>query len=142
MVDCEEIWKANKLNNKHFEFEKLRTSVFKLEWLCPSGLENLDVRGSWGDNYFDYVRIRLYGCDQGNDCASTKELSNETFNIALLKAIPNLLGEDKQETILYETSKSMFFYTEPKLHQMTNIYLMESSISLEDNIWDLIKSDE
>ena len=36
----------------------------------------------------------------------------------------------------------MFFYIEPQVHQMTDIYFMESSISLEDNIWDLIKSDE
>lgn len=72
--------------------------------------ESLEVRGAWGDKQFDYVRIRLLGCDLGEKCASREQISDETFNIAMLKARPNLLGEDKNETILYETSTSTFFY--------------------------------
>ena len=71
-----------------------------------------------------------------------EELSKNVFNISILKARPNLLGENKEETILYETDMNTFFYVEPKMYQSENIYLMDSRIELEDNIFDLLKFDE
>ena len=35
-----------------------------------------------------------------------------------------------------------YFYLEPNLQKIENIYFMESSINLEDNIWDFLKVDE
>ena len=111
-------------------------------WLCPSELESLEVRGSWGAPNFDYVQITLLGCNLGSECIPKEELHRRVFNLSILKARPNLLAENKEETILYETDMSTFFYIEPRMYQTENIYLMESTITLEDNIWDLLKFDE
>ena len=88
------------------------------------------------------MQIALYGCDLGDECEEVEKLHKNTINLAILKARPNLLGEEKDQTILYETDMSTFFYVEPRLYQTENIYLMESTISLEDQIWDLIEYEE
>ena len=142
LVRCEELWKKNAFNNQNFQYSKLQQGKKPFGWLCPSELESLEVRGSWGAPNFDYVQINLLGCNLGSECIPKEELHRRVFNLSILKARPNLLAENKEETILYETDMSTFFYVEPRMYQTENIYLMESTITLEDNIWDLLKFDE
>ena len=60
----------------------------------------------------------------------------------LLKAYPNILGDKKDEPVLTKPDGNSFFTIDPRVHKVENIYFMESTISLEDNIWDLLKLDE
>ena len=60
----------------------------------------------------------------------------------MMKAFPDLFSADKEEPITYRSDFDTFHTIEPKLHKEENIYYMESSIGLEDNIWDIFKLDK
>ena len=72
LVQCEELWKKNAFNNQNFKYSKLMQGKKPNGWLCPSELESLEVRGSWGAPNFDFVEISLLGCNLGSECLSTK----------------------------------------------------------------------
>ena len=72
LVRCEELWKKNAFNNQNFQYSKLQQGKKPFGWLCPSELESLEVRGSWGAPNFDFVEISLLGCNLGSECLPTK----------------------------------------------------------------------
>ena len=111
-------------------------------WLCPDQLESLEVRGSYDAEHFDFVSIRILGCELGDQCMSEDEARNKNVNFRMLKAYPSILGDNKDETTLYAVDKSTYFVVEPRLEKVENFYFMESRINLEDNIWDILKLDE
>ena len=57
----------------------------------------------------------------------------------MLRAIPNILGDNKEQPILYKTDVNSYFSIEPRWDKIENVYLMESMINLEDNIWDFLQ---
>ena len=60
------------------------------------------IRGAYGGENFDFVRIRISGCNLGaEECHSKEEVAQQTFNVITLKAIPNILGEDKKAVKQY-----------------------------------------
>ena len=78
----------------------------------------------------------------GDACATEEELYGATINFAISTSHPNILSENKMEPILYGQSIDTFFYLEPDIEKVENIFFMESSINLEDNKWDLFDVEE
>ena len=64
------------------------------------------------------------------------------MNLNFLKAFPDLFSADKDEPITYRPDMNTYYTIEPLLQKEENIYFMESSIDLEDNIWDIFKLDK
>ena len=103
MIDCRELLVEKGGDNRHFHFsiEKLEKSKPGVTWLCPHNIESLSIRGSFGSEFFDFVRIRLTGCDLGDACASDEETSQMTLNFVMSYQYPNILSDNKKEPILY-----------------------------------------
>ena len=67
------------VNEKVKEQMSEASAIFKSRggqtYLCPVGLESLKVRGDYGSENFDFVKISLKGCDLGpEECASEAEV--------------------------------------------------------------------
>ena len=85
-------------------------------FLCPVGLDSLKIRGDFGADNFDFVKISVIGCDLGQDlCLSDPEIANKTFNLNMLKAFPSLYGvdEDRSQVIRYTEDSTHFYYFDP-----------------------------
>ena len=62
----------------------------------------MSLLGHFGSPEFNYVEIKLLGCNLGKDqCATDEELYSKTFDLALLEAIPNILGLDTKKYVEY-----------------------------------------
>ena len=82
-------------NNVKFGYDNLLDGLNDRNFLCPVGLDSLELRGAYGFPQFDYLKIVMLGCDLGpTECFSDAKVSKETFNFVILKALPNILGED------------------------------------------------
>ena len=75
-------------------------------------------------------------------CATDEEIASKTVNFAMSKSYPNLLSENKMEPILYEQDMSTYFYLDKDAQQISNIFFMNSSISLEDSVVDFFDVEE
>ena len=60
----------------------------------------------------------------------------------MLKAYPNILSENVEETVIYKMDLLNYLVIEPQMYKSENIYFMESSMELEDNIWDFLEISE
>ena len=62
----------------------------------------MSLLGHYGSLEFNYVEVKLLGCDLGEgQCAQDDELMSTTFDLALLEAIPNILGFDTKKYVDY-----------------------------------------
>ncbi len=59
-----------------------------------------------------------------------------------MRAHPSLLADDKDTVVSYTPDTTYFKYLDPQISQQTNIYLMESTISMKDNILDIFDASE
>ena len=85
----------------------------------------------------------MQGCQLSQDeCATDEEVTNSKFNMAFLKPQPNIAGDNPDEMIMYLTDVSHFYYLDPTHVQTNNIFLMESTVRLNDNIWDIFEFSE
>ena len=55
---------------------------------------------------------------------------------------PNIMGEDKHEVVQYKVDVNHFFYLDPTHTSIQNMFFMESTMSLKDNIWDFFDFSE
>ena len=69
-------------------------------------------------------------------------MAGHTFNLALLSEVPNILGEDTKEIVQYQQDLTHFYYFDPTHRQETNVYFMESTINIKDNIYDIFDATE
>lgn len=55
----------------------------------------MSVQGNFGSKVFNYVKIKIEGCDLGPDeCMTDEELIYERFNYINLNAYPSLVGDN------------------------------------------------
>ena len=59
-----------------------------------------------------------------------------------MAAYPNILGSNHEEVIKYREDTNHFVYLDPTHTQTMNIYFMENTMSLKDNIWDIFEVTE
>ena len=67
---------------------------------------------------------------------------NDAVNFMTMNANPSLLSEDQTEIITYTPDMTYYKFLDPLISQQTNIFLMESTISIKDNIYDLFDTSE
>ena len=58
----------------------------------------------------------------------------------MVQNIPDILGVDHKEVTILDDSN--FYYLDPTHRQTTNMYFMESTMSLKENIWDIFEFTE
>lgn len=135
-------------NNSAFSVENILKGRKDNKFLCPDELESLKIQGNYGAENFNYASITLLGCDaselaeSAQECATDEEISEKSFNFAMLSPIPNILGENKEDLLAYQLDLTHFIYLDPTHTQETNIFFMESTISLMDSIADIFKLTE
>ena len=101
LVDCAELetsLKPSELSPSHealFESLKMSRRAKDISYLCPAvENESLLLQGHYNAEQFDYVAIKILGCDLGEDqCAPDEEISSEVINVMSTKALPTI-GED------------------------------------------------
>ena len=65
LIDCQELFEKGGFNNKHIDYEEF-TRLTPKKWLCPDALDSLEVRGGWGSDYFNYLSLKILGCELGD----------------------------------------------------------------------------
>ena len=101
-------------------------------------MSKLVLRGSFGAENFDYVKIGISGCDLGDECLSEDELMQINFNFIGLNALPELLGDDPDNFVTYLADTNYVRFIDPLMTQKTNYFFMKSVVSLEDNVYDVV----
>ena len=66
----------------------------------------------------------------------------KNINYISMKAHPSLLSDDQNSVISYTPDQTYFRYLDPLVTQNTNFFIMESVISMKDNIYDLFDTSE
>ena len=129
-------------NNKFFNIEKLATlgRANTTLFLCPIGAKQYKLGGNIGSTDFNYVEIKVLGCNQ-EVCLPDKEIMKTSINFVGLKASPNLIQGD-EEVITYSQDFTYFKYLDPGRSQSSNFFYMKSFIKLSDNILDIFETDE
>ena len=105
MVDClsllEDPGKESLHTSTKMLIETIQNDKKNSRFLCPTNLDSLVVRGHYGAKYFDYVHIRVNGCNLGTECYNNNEIMNKAINFISMKAHPSLLADNKDEIISY-----------------------------------------
>ena len=60
----------------------------------------------------------------------------------MLSPIPNILGKNKENLVKYQQDLSHFIYLDPTHTQETNIFFMESTILLKEDVADIFELTE
>ena len=72
MVPCSELFPGGKYeefnnNNKLFPYEVFLADANPDWYNCPINLDSLPIQGKYGEKNFDFIRVKLTGCDLGPD---------------------------------------------------------------------------
>ena len=125
-----------------FEQAELLQGRKKTSFLCPINVESMPISGNFATQLFEYVKISLQGCQLETGCLSDEEISEKTLDLTYLAAYPNILGKNKDEVVRYRTDTNNFVYLDPGHTQTINIFFMESTLTLKDQIWDIFEFTE
>lgn len=114
----------------------------KMDFLCPFGIDSFEVRGGFGLENFDYVKIGVYGCELQDECLADQQISKQSLNLISLRAQPTLIDEEGASTkgnavIDYPTDLSYFKMLDPANTQASNFYYTQSEIHIKENIFDV-----
>ena len=82
-------------------------------FLCPYVEGDLKVRGHFGSVRFDYVKLKIEGCDLGDLCFPDELLDGITINFMSSRAHPSLLGDDLETVVTQNVDYSYFKYIDP-----------------------------
>lgn len=83
------------------------------------------------------------GCDLGPEkCLSDDKLASKSFNFVNLRSFPSLIGDDIESVISYTQDFTYFKFIDPTRFQGTNLFFMESTIVLKDDIFDIFDANE
>lgn len=132
MVDCVEFMSGGKFEYLREESHRELLKNVQLArksgatFLCPANVNQMPVRGSFSSELFDYVRIKVEGCDLGADCLTDVELMEKSINYISLSTHPNLLNENLDEVVSFRSEVTYFKYIDPLTSQNTNMFFMKS----------------
>lgn len=132
MVDCFEFMPGGKYDHLREESHRELLKNVQLArksgatFLCPANVDSMPVRGSFSSELFDYVRIKVEGCDLGAECMSDAELMDTSINYISLSSHPNLLNENLDEVVSFKSEVTYFKYIDPLTSQNTNLFFTKS----------------
>ena len=78
LVDCKDLLPGGpsgttQSNNLSLSIEKL--AELGSDFLCPVGLETMSLKGYFGSEQFNYVKLKVEGCDLSEqECMTDEEL--------------------------------------------------------------------
>lgn len=98
------------------------------------------MRGSFGTENFDYIKIGILGCDLGEACAPEEDLYDISFNFVDLKAIPDLLSDGTAAYFQFILNSGVYHFLNPDMEISENILFTQSTVAVEDNIYDLLEA--
>ena len=111
--------------------------------MCPIIPDSLIVRGHFGAVNFEYIEIKLMGCNLGAGmCASDDDVDGTGINLYGLTAHPTLADSDDGEILKYATEQTYFRFLDTYYEQSTNIFFMESKFSFSNNLFDIFLADD
>ena len=150
MVDCREYQEGGEYEN--FDLRHKKTLIDNINmtrktdstFLCPylPNDSSMTIQGHFGSEYFQYVKLKIEGCDLGNECFTDEELYEKTVNFISLRSHPNLLGEELDEVVSFQNDFTYFKFIDPEVTQSTNMYFSKNLMSLNDNMFDVFEIDE
>ena len=119
MVDCTEYLEGGRLAD--FELGKKKILVDNISlgrkrdatFLCPYVETDLMVRGHFGSIRFDYVKLKIEGCNLGDLCFSDEVINGWTVNFMSSRAHPSLLGDDLSNVVTQNVDYSYFKHIDP-----------------------------
>ena len=76
------------------------------------------------------MQLTTLGCNLGDKCLSDAELAERTFNFVTLQTYPNLISDNMESVVSYETDVSYIKFLMPDTMQAANIFFMKSSVIL------------
>ena len=117
LIDCREYLKDGGGTHSHVDLGNKRQLLEGLlltrknyaKFLCPSDIDSLKVEGNFGSEKFQYVKIKVEGCDLGEEeCLPLEEIEGKTINFLSLRSHPSLLDKEVDHAVKYNTDQSYF----------------------------------
>ena len=71
------------------------------------------MKGEYGDELFEFVKITVEGCELGDKCASDEEIMQQDMTFYTLRSLPNLLTNNRDEILHYYKDNSYYRYLDP-----------------------------
>ena len=99
LENCVTLYESKGLGNLSVGEKVIYNSVLSERanrvYLCPDlSKSNLTVRGHYATQHFDYLRIKLHGCDLDDGCFDDETVSGGNFNFLTLKAHASVLNKE------------------------------------------------
>ena len=73
------------------------------------------MKGEYGDERFDFVKIIVGGCELGDKCASEEEIMQQSYDFWTLRSLPNLLTNNRDDILYYYRDNSYYRFLDPDL---------------------------
>jgi len=100
------------------------------------------VRGYYGSEPFEYVKLQVTGCVLGDECASESEIRGKSFNFINLQVQPAFLEREEDQNYRISGDTTYLKYLDPAVTQASNIWLKQSKISVNENVFDILKNSD
>ena len=106
------------------------------EFLCPYGMDRLAIRGDFGYENFEYVKIEVFGCSLGAECFPDEQIRQASINLHRLEQHTTLINDngesnDISNVIENETDVSFFKWLDPEHRQSTNVFYTQSQVIIK-----------
>ena len=100
------------------------------------------ISGTSTDTLFKQVKISVLKCTLGSECFSEARAIKEQINFAYYTKQPSLLEEELNVHYKEIEDSTLVKSIDPRVTQKTDIYFMNSEVSVKDNVMDIIDIDQ
>ena len=110
LIDCNEYLKEDGTHKDKFKDlggKQILIDTLNLErklaskrtrTLCPANVDSLRLNGHYGTNVFEYVEIKVFGCEE-DDCFPLEEVLTKSINFVSLRSHPSLQSHDSNKVV-------------------------------------------
>ena len=118
LVSCEELLPGGshegQVNSDKWDIKNFFRGIKGPEdFLCPVGIESLEVAGEFIAPQFKYAEIVVKGCQLEEGCADDTTVSKRGLNIVILSAEPDPFGNSIEDKVYWYHNTQQFFRFNP-----------------------------
>ena len=142
LVDCKELLPGgayeNQSNSQIIDYANIYKGRRQASFLCPTDIDQLYVQGNFGSDIFEYVKIAVKPCVEGN-CVAKEDFPDAGTSIVMTKAQPDIFSKDRETVINYSTEISDYYAIDPLTRQILTMYFYQAEINLRDFFYDIFQ---
>ena len=135
MVSCDQI---SEEEDSHFIFKEENMADMshlldeKASFLCLNQKE-IKLAGSYHMDKFEYLRIRVHGCDQA-ECVDPADFPEITLDFLQTDTMVDFEEEDHSKVFKQFINANTYYKIRPQVSQLEDRYYMKSVLELKDSL--------